>query len=182
MIKLSTMIDQQNWIAVGKLVAPQGLHGEIRINPSSDFPERFTKRGDRWLQKNQEEPKSIKLISGRQLPGKSIYVVRFESIQNRLAAEALIGHKLLVPSNSRPSLSKDEFHFFDLLGLEVKIREEPQPIGLISDLLHAGNDLLEIELFKGEKVLVPFVKEIVPEVNIKEGWIKITPPPGLLTI
>ena len=182
MIKLSTMVDQQKWITVGKLVAPQGLNGELRINPSSDFPERFTKKGCRWLQKQQEEPRQIKLISGRQLPGRCIYVVRFESVQNRSEAEALVGHKLLVPSNSRPSLSKGEFHFFDLIGLEVKLRQETQPIGLISDLIHAGNDLLEIELFKGEKVLVPFVKEIVPEVNIKEGWVRITPPNGLLKI
>ena len=46
------MIETDNWILIGKIVAPQGLKGDIRIKPSSDFPERFTKPGKRWIQKN----------------------------------------------------------------------------------------------------------------------------------
>ena len=91
----------------------------------------------------------------------------------------VIGNKLLVPSNSRPKLNKGEFHYFDLIGLKAKLNNDEDFVGQVIDLLHTGNDLLEIELFKGGKVLVPFVKEIVPEVNIKGGWIKLTPPPGL---
>ena len=166
-------------MTIGKLVAPQGLHGEIRINPSSDFPERFTLKGRRWIQKTHEEPKPIELISGRQLPGKNLYVVRFKEVNDRTSAEALIGNKLLVPSNSRPKLNEGEFHYFDLIGLNAKLNEGENFIGKVTDLIHYGNDLLEIELFTGGKVLVPFVKDIVPEVNIKGGWIKLTPPPGL---
>ena len=105
------MVDQQKWITVGKLVAAQGLNGEIRVNPRSDFPERFTKKGKRWIQKNSEEPQEITLISGRQLPGKSLFAVNFENVTNRSAAENLIGHRLLVPADSRPNLAKGEFHY-----------------------------------------------------------------------
>ena len=182
MFQLSTMSDQNKWIIIGKIVAAKGLKGEIRINPSSDFPERFTQKGDRWLQKNKEEPKLIKLISGRRLPGKSIYIVRLENIKDRNSAEEIIGNNLLVPSSSRPKLSKGEFHFFDLVGLKVKLDEADEFIGQVIDLKDGGNDLLEIEFFKGKSVLVPFVKEIVPEVNIEKGWIKINPPPGLFNL
>lgn len=175
------MIESREWITVGKLVAPQGLKGEIRINPSSDFPERFTKQGSRWLQREKEEPTLIKLISGKQLPGKSIYVVRFEGINERTTAEKLIGNNLLVPSTSRPKLSEGEFHYYDLIGLKVKLNEENKSIGEVIDLKDGGNDLLEVKLDQGATVLVPFVTEIVPEVNIKQGWLKLTPPPGLLT-
>ena len=75
-----------------------------------------------------------------------------------------------------------EIHFLDLLGLEAKLGSEGVLIGTVTDLTKAGNDLLEIELTGGRKVLVPFVKAIVPEINLKEGWIRISPPPGLLEL
>jgi len=65
------------------------------------------------------------------------------------------------------------------VGLEVRL--EGKPIGRVSDLIHAGNDLLEIEL-DSRKVFIPFVKAIVPEVQLEAGWIGITPPPGLLDL
>ena len=71
------MICNEDWLTVGKLVAPHGLRGEIKINPSSDFSERFTQPGKRWLQKKTEPPREVNLISGRQIPGKSIYIVSF---------------------------------------------------------------------------------------------------------
>jgi 16S rRNA processing protein RimM len=57
-------------------------------------------------------------------------------------------------------------------------------IGRVKDLLHAGNDLLEVELASGgqQPLLIPFVQAIVPSVHLDEGWIGITPPQGLLEL
>ncbi len=170
------------WIRIGKIVAAKGLQGQLKVNPSSDFPERFTKAGPRWLQAKNNEPREIQLISGHQLPGKSLYIVRFKGIENRIEAEALIGEILLVPSNNRPKLKEGEFHLLDLIDLEVRLDKEGKALGHVRDLNTAGNDLLTIELIHGKKVLVPFVLEIVPEVNLKEGWLLIKPPPGLLEL
>ena len=75
-------------LVVGKVVGAQGLKGELRILPLSDFPERFTKPGERWLQRRQDPARPIELLSGRQLPGKELFVVRFAGIDSREAAEA----------------------------------------------------------------------------------------------
>ncbi len=176
------MLASETWLTVGKLVAPQGMQGELRINPASDFPERFTKPGQRWLQANNEKPHEIDLLKGRKLPGKSIFVVRFAGINSRTAAEALVGQKMLVPSSSRPKLAEGEFHLLDLLGLEARLDEKGPAIGKVTDLTKAGNDLIEIQLLNGRKVLVPLVLAIVPRVELNEGWIKLTPPPGLLEL
>ncbi len=176
------MAMNQEWLTVGKIVSAQGLKGEIRVNPSSDFPERFTNSGKRWLQHNHEEPHEIELVSGRAMPGKNLYIVRFAGVDDRNSAEALIGKKLLVPSNSRPNLQEDEFHLMDLVGLEAKLVDNDDSIGKVVGLASAGNDLLEIEKNNGKKILVPFVKEIVPQINIKERWLKVSPPPGLLDL
>ena len=173
---------QEIWLTVGKLVAPQGLQGAIRIKPSSDFPERFIKPGNRWLQRGNEKPRKVDLVHGRQIPGKSLFIVSFLEIKNREQAELIIGEKLLVPSSERPVLAANEFHLLDLIGLEVKLIRLTKTIGTVTNLTSGGNDLLEIELIEGKKVLVPFVDKIVPEVNIKEGFIIINPPKGLLEL
>ncbi|AAQ00808.1 MULTISPECIES: ribosome maturation factor RimM [Prochlorococcus] len=170
------------WLTIGKIVAPQGLSGKVRINPSSDFPERFIKSGDRWLQYDNEEPQKIQLNSGRQIPGKSIYVVEFQGIDDREKAKALVGKKLLIDSSHRPTLAPGEFHLLDLLGLKVRLKNDHREIGEVTNLTSAGNDLLEVRLLSGKKVLVPFVKEIVPEIKLQEGWLMVCPPPGLFDL
>ena len=176
------MIEKDKWISIGEFVAPQGLRGDIRIKPNSEFPERFTKPGKRWIQKANELPTEIKLKKGTLIPGKSIYVVSIEGVSNRSSAEEIIGWKLVIPISSRPRLRKGEYHYFDLIGLEARKGQAKILIGYVTDLIKGGNDLLEIELVEGKKVLVPFVEEIVPEIKIKEKWLLINPPPGLLEL
>lgn len=172
-------------LVVGKIVAAQGLRGELRVLPLSDFPERFTKAGPRWLQRQEGGARGVQLKGGRQLPGKEMYVVRLEGVDSREAAEALVGHELLVPASDRPKLARGEFHLLDLVGLEVRLAEDATVVGHVRNLIHAGNDLLEVELSAergGRTILIPFVNAIVPTVQLKEGWIGITPPPGLLEL
>jgi 16S rRNA processing protein RimM len=70
----------------------------------------------------------------------------------------------------------------DLVGLEVRLGDG-SAIGTVKDLIHAGNDLLEVELSgTGKTLWIPFVEAIVPQVELEQGWIGITPPPGLLEL
>jgi 16S rRNA processing protein RimM len=188
----------QELLVVGRVVAAQGLRGELRVNPLSDFPERFTRPGRRWLRPAQgrrgdtAEAAAVELLSGRQLPGKELFVIRLEGVNDRSSAEALVGQELLVPAADRPKLARGEFHLLDLVGLEVRLLEGSDAesaaqagrcIGTVKDLIHAGNDLLEVELSAGGAPLwIPFVRAIVPEVQLEAGWIGITPPPGLLEL
>ena len=176
-------MENDDWLNVGKIVGVQGLQGELRVNPSSDFPERFTVPGPRWLRSRQGgEPIEIQLKKGRQLPGKSLFVVRFEGVDKRSAAEALVGSELLVSADDRPELAEGEFHLLDLVGLEARLTADSHAIGRVSDLISGGNDLLEITTTDGRKLLIPFVEAIVPEVQLEDGWLLLTPPPGLLEL
>ena len=177
------MAESDDWLSVGKIVGVQGLQGELRVNPASDFPERFMAPGPRWLRSRKGgEPTEIQLKKGRQLPGKVLFVVRFEGIDNRSAAEALVGQELLVSADDRPELAEGEFHLLDLVGLEARLKADGPAIGTVSDLISGGNDLLEITTADGRKLLIPFVKAIVPEVQLEKGWLLLTPPPGLLEL
>ena len=169
------------FLVVGQVVAAQGLKGEVRILPASDFPQRFTEPGRRWLRRQGHNEQEVQLLSGRQLPGKELFVVRFEGINDRTAAESLVHQEFLVAADDIPELEDGEFHVRDLQGLSVRLETESDPIGVVVDLHHGGNDLLEIELkADGRRCLVPFVDAIVPQVELEEGWLLITPPKGLL--
>ncbi len=178
------------WLVVGRVVGAQGLRGELRVLPRSEFPERFTRPGRRWLRHRQEPPQPVQLLTGRQLPGRELFVVRFEGVSSREEAEGLVDHDVLVAADDRPALEEGEFHLLDLQGLEVRLAPEGRAIGTVVDLIHAGNDLLEVELHpeagagpaKPRRVLIPFVEPIVPRVELAEGWLEITPPPGLLDV
>ena len=171
------------FLVVGQVVAAQGLKGEVRILPASDFPQRFTEPGTRWLRRRGQNEQEVQLLSGRQLPGKELFVVRFEGINDRTAAERLVHQELLVAAEDIPELEEGEFHIVDLQGSNVYLLHEKNPIGIVVDLHHGGNDLLEIEIKKTKKhVLIPFVTAIVPTVDINNKVIIIDPPKGLLDI
>ncbi|MGA9379993.1 MAG: ribosome maturation factor RimM [Phormidium sp.] len=183
----------EDWLEIGTIVSAQGLKGELRVYPESDFPERFEKPGERWLLHPKEtEPRSIKLLSGRQIPHKNLYILKLAGVNDRNQAEELRGCKLMIPASDRPKLEADEYHVLDLVGLEVFNQLNGEKIGVVKDLIPAGNDLLlvtpENSSMGSEKsrkipeILIPFVKEIVPIVDLANKRIEINPPPGLLEV
>ncbi|TGG93750.1 MAG: ribosome maturation factor RimM [Aphanocapsa feldmannii 277cV] len=173
---------ERQWLEVGCVVGAQGLRGEIRVLPLSEFPERFLEPGRRWLRDRQGRIRAVVLEHGRRLPGRNLYALRLRGILDRTAAQGLVRQMLLVSAEDRPALAEGEFHLCDLLGLEARLAAEGTAIGVVRDLHHAGNDLLELELHDGRRRLIPFVDSIVPELRLSEGWLLITPPPGLLEL
>ena len=98
--------------------------------------------------------------------------------------------------SDRPELAEGEFHVLDLLGLQVFMQSSGEFVGTVVDILPSGHDLLEVkfdpdfvtnnEEFKTDKeqknVLIPFVMEIVPVVDLATRRVEITPPLGLLSV
>jgi len=173
------------WIEIGRIVGARGLHGEMRVQPSTDFPERFEQPGRRWLQHRDRDPEPVELLRGSFVSGKGIYLIELAGVDYRDQAEALKGALLLVPANDRPLLEPDEFHVADLIGLTVVLQATGEAVGTVADLYEAGNDLLAIAPLNTPDrppALVPFVKEIVPVVDLANGRIELAPPPGLLDL
>lgn len=185
---MTTLADE--WLEIGTIVGAYGIQGEVKVLSLSDFPERFESPGKRWLQSPQQEsPQPVKLKSGRQLPGKNLFVVRLAHITTRNQAEALIHYKLLVPRSDRLPLAEEEYHVADLMNLAVY--HQGENIGKVIDFYEAGNDLLVVELtpasspdssYEPKVVLIPFVKAIVPVVDIANQRLEINPPAGLLDL
>jgi 16S rRNA processing protein RimM len=179
------MINKNEWLIVGLITSCHGINGQVKVKSLSDFDERFLNPGMRWLQKDNELPSKIELTSGYKQPGKETFIIKLKGINTRNNAEQLKNYKILVETNKLPKLKKEEFHLLELVNLQVKILEndELKIIGKVLDLENEKNNLLIIELFKNQKkVLIPFVKEIVPVVDIKNNFLIIDPPKGLLEL
>jgi len=179
------MINKNEWLTVGLITSCHGINGQVKIKSLSDFEERFLKPGIRLLQQENEPPSKIELISGFKQPGKEIFIVKFQGINTRNRAEQLKKFKILVKSETLPKLKKEEFHLLELVNLEVKTFEDDElkKIGKVINLENEKNNLLVVELFQNrKKVLIPFVKEIVPLVDKKNNFLIINPPKGLLDL
>ena len=178
------MIIKNEWLVVGLITSCHGIKGQVKVKSLSDFEERFLKPGIRWLQKENEPPSEIELISGFKQPGKETFIIKFQGINNRNNAEQLKKYKILVKTDKLPKLRKEEYHLLELINLQVKTVENDELIiGKVTNLENEKNNLLVIELFKNQKkVLIPFVKEIVPVVDIKNNFLIINPPKGLLEL
>ena len=179
------MILKNEWLVVGLVTSCHGINGQLKVKSLSDFEERFLKPGIRWLQKENEPPSKIELTSGFKQPGKETFIIKLQGINTRNRAELLKNYKILVKASNLPDLKKEEFHLLELINLQVKAIEndELKVIGKVIDLENEKNNLLIIELlYNQKKVLIPFVKEIVPLVDIKNNFIIINPPKGLLEL
>ena len=179
------MILKNEWLVVGLITSCHGINGQLKVKSLSDFEERFLKPGIRWLQKENEPPSQMELDSGFKQPGKDTFIIKIQGINTRNHAERLKNYKILVKNSNLPDLKKDEFHLMELINLQVKTLEnnELKVIGKVIDLENEKNNLLIIELLKDQKkVLIPFVKEIVPLVDVKNNFIIINPPKGLLEL
>ena len=179
------MIASEDWLVIGIITSSHGVAGKLNIKSLSDFKERFTQPGERWIQKNDEEPIPCKLISGFQKPGKESFIISLDGVKDRNEADKLKNYKLLVKFNDIPKLKKNEFHFHQLLDLDVKqyLKNEIKVIGKVVDLITENNNLIVIKLNKNnKKVLIPFVKEIVTTIDEKNNFLIIDPPKGLLDL
>ena len=179
------MIENKDWLVVGIITSVHGVNGKLKIRSLSDFKERFTKPGKRWVQRKNEQPILHKLLSGYQKPGKESFIISLEGIENRDEANKLKQCKLLVQTNDIPTLKNNEFHLNQLLDLQVKLylNNELQKIGKVVDLITENNNLIVVKLEKNNKnVLIPFVKEIVTTIDQKNNFLIINPPKGLLEL
>ena len=179
------MIENEDWLVIGIITSSHGVEGKLNIKSLSDFKERFTQPGKRWIQKNKEEPIPYNLTSGFQRPGKESFIIALEGIKDRNEADKLKQHKLLVKSNDIPKLKDNEFHLNQLLDLDVKLNvdREIKVVGKVVDLITENNNLIVVRLNQNNKnVLIPFVKEIVTTIDKKNRYLIIDPPKGLLDL
>lgn len=178
-----TAISNKTKLRVGRLVKAHGLKGALKLELYTDSPDLRFKPGQVLeLQVPETSPWYGKTVTVSELRFYNQAPVLFlEGVENRTAAEELVKAILLVEADSNDLPDEpDAWYDHQLVGLMAKVGEKE--VGKIARVDHLpAQDLLAIETNSGE-VLVPFVTEIVPNVDIAKGVIEITPPVGLFEL
>lgn len=158
------------------MVAAFGVHGEVKVRPLTDFPERFAHTSVVFL---GDEHKRAVVEAARQ-HGRLV-VLRLEGVVDVSAAERLRGTRLWIPAEELLPLPEGRYYLHDLVGLRVR-HIDGTDLGIVADVLTgAGNDLLVIrDATTGEERLLPAVKEFVKAVDVAGGELTVAPIPGLL--
>jgi 16S rRNA processing protein RimM len=166
-------------LVVGRVGRPHGLRGDVIVEVRTDDPGQRFAVGS-VLATEPAAPGPLTVVAARWHSGRLL--VRFAGFDDRSAAAALTGILLVVDSAQLAAPDPEEFYDHQLIGLAVMTTAGDQ-VGVVSDVLHHGQDLLVIEggtERSGAQILVPFVAALVPEVDVTAGRIVIDPPGGLL--
>ena len=176
-------------VVVGRIGRPHGIRGEVVIGLRTDEPDlRFAVGAtvDARSTPDDADPDDgtggarLTVASARWHSGQLL--VTFAGITDRTEASELTGSWLSVDSSQLPDTGDpDEYRDYELIGLSVRTCAG-DPVGVVTDVLHYGQDLLVVRRQDepGGEALVPFVRAIVPEVDLSAGVVVIDPPPGLL--
>jgi len=173
-------------LVVGRIGRPHGIRGELTVQVHTDDPDlRFAAGSVLATEPAARGPLTVS--SSRWHSGRLL--VRFDGYADRTSAGDLRGTLLVMDSAEvTPSADPDEFHDHELIGLGV-VTLAGDPVGVVADVLHQGQDLLVVRPAAGGpasstdgEILVPFVAAIVPQVDVPAGRLVIDPPPGLLDL
>src|SRR6476620_2692571 len=175
---MRTRTEEQMQLQVARIGKPHGIRGEVTVQVLTDAP------GDRFVPGTQfiVEPASagpLTVFSARW--NKDILLLAFEEIETRNEAETLRGAKLFIETEELEDNDDEGWYEHELVGLEARVGS--QVVGKVSGLnTMPVQDLLVVKTPDGKEILIPFVEQIVPEVNVAEGYVLVTPPAGLFEV
>jgi 16S rRNA processing protein RimM len=157
---------------------PHGLRGEVTVQVRTDDPDgRFVVGAVFPTEPPARGPLTLRSVRVHQ----GTYLLGFEGHPDRSAAEALRGTLLLVADEDLGEGDEEGWREEDLLGFAVTL-PDGTALGTVAGLqLRPVQDLLVVRTPRGE-VLVPFVDELVPEVDEEARRVVVDPPPGLLEL
>lgn len=171
-------------LVIGVVIRPHGVRGEVLVDVRTDEPaERFAPGSVLSTDPADAGPLTIEGVRAHTSAGKERLIVAFADVLDRDAADALRGVALQVDAaDVPPTEDPDEFHDHQLVGLRA-VDEAGELLGDVVRVDHApANDLLVLRRPDGGQALVPFVRAIVPTVDLDAGQVVLTPPAGLLEL
>ena len=164
-------------LQVGVITQTHGVHGEVKVFPTTDDPERFLNLKYVFLDTGREKMKltiqSVKFF-------KQFVILKFKGINNINDIEKYKRCPLLVDRENAVELEEDEYFIADMIGMNV-LTEDGEIFGTLKDVIETGaNDVYIINSKKHGEVLIPAIKECILDVNVKEGRMLVRLMDGLL--
>lgn len=149
-------------ITIGKVVKPWGLKGEMKIEPMTDFPERFKDLGRVYLVPSSGDEIACQVTTVRYANG--VPYLTFSGYDTPEEAKTLNGYLIKVPREETVALPEGSYYWFEIIGMDV-YSEEGEKLGTVSDIFETGsNDIYVMKRGKKE-IYLPATREVVKQID-----------------
>jgi len=166
-------------VLLGKIVATHGIKGQLRVAVYSGEFETILSLASLMLKGPDGRMETFQ-VAAVAVHGKKL-ILSLKEYDNINQSLPLVGHEVYVERDQLPVLSEGEFYWFDLLGLRVET-DHGEVLGELVDIIATGsNDVYVVKDGKRE-YLIPALEDIVLDVNLDAGIMKVSPPEGLLDL
>lgn len=167
----------EEFFQVGVITATHGIHGEVKVFPTTDDPNRFKKLKkvllDTGIQKLELEVAGVKFF-------KKFVILKFKEFDDINQVEKYRKCPLLVTRENAVRLKKNEYFIADLIGLKV-YTEDGTFLGNLEDVMQTGaNDVYQIVTEEGKEILLPAIRQCILDVDIESGNMKVHLMEGLV--
>lgn len=169
---------EDDFLSVGKIVGVHGIIGDLKLYPYVESLSIF-KSGHKILLRNPDGKRESHVIQSGKLYKKT-FRLALKGIDNRDAAEKLIGTEVFIEKTKLPELEEDEHYWFEIIGLEAFL-EDGTCFGRVESIFQTGsNDVYVIKNSEsGRETLVPAIQSVVAEIDLEKKRMTIILPDGL---
>ncbi|MBI1984296.1 MAG: 16S rRNA processing protein RimM [Acidobacteria bacterium] len=176
---------EKEFLAVARIVKPQGRRGEVAAEILTDFPERFARVQRTYLERPGQEPRPVELENA--WPHKGRVVLKFAGVDSINQANSLRGLHVLVPRQEKMPLPAHHYYVWELRGCRVVAEQEgkSKEVGTVTDVEPTGGvDLLHVapQGRPRDEVLIPLAQDICKRIDTEAKTIVIDPPEDLLEL
>lgn len=166
---------EPDFLVVGKLRRPHGVHGEILMDVYTDFPERIRPGAILYVGPQRQ---SLEVSTTRW--HQSAMLLAFEGVADREAAAELRNQLVYVRTAEREALPEGEFYHHQLIGMRV-VEENGKFLGIVKEILETGaNDILVVKTPESKEALLPLIQEVVMDINPERHEIQVHLLAGLI--
>lgn len=167
----------EDLLQAGVITTTHGIHGEVKVFPTTDDVHRFEDLDSVLLDTGREymelEIENVKYF-------KQYAILKFKGIDNINDIEKYKGRSLYVTRDQAIPLEEDEYYIADLIGLDIYL-ENGEKFGVLKDVMETGaNDVYIVETEEGKEVLIPAIHECVLDIDVEENRMEIHLMDGLL--
>ncbi len=155
-------------VVLGRVIGPHGIKGQVKVAPFTEYIDGLMEYPAWWLSRDEKNWQIVHLASS--FIHSNLLITTLKEYSDRTSASELKGLVIAVPRSQLPKLSEngeDGYYWTDLIGSDV-VNEQGEFIGIVAGLFETGaNDVLRIQRSDGKEELIPFVNQVIKQVDLK---------------
>ena len=165
---------EPEYIAIGQVLAPWGNKGKVKVNVTTDFPQRFVPSSQVYINRRSMIIDSAEWHKGR-------VIIKIDILNSIEEAQKLRGQTIEIHRSQLKPLPEGHYYLFQIIGLMVSTTQG-EPLGRITEILTTeGNDTYVVKGNRGE-TLIPAISDVIRSVDLDQGQMVIDPIEGLLSL